>query len=353
LVGCGKAAENHISEIQKIGRATVVAVCDVEPLMADQLAVRYGVPQRYTDLDLMLDAERPDVVHIATPPESHLPLALRSMDAGSHVFVEKPLTLSCADSQTLVDHAVRRHRKLTIAYGFYFDPIARALRKAIADGILGDPVHVESFLGYALAGQFGSAVFADTGHWVHRLPGKLIHNVVDHLLNKIAEFVSVEASVQARAWQREPDRHPASRMADELRVMLFDGSVSAFATFTSHAQPLAHGLVVYGTRNSARLDFESGTIVFGSTSALPGPFGRLSRTFGQSIQYLKQGTKNAGRFFRSEYHALAGLNFLISAFYDSIREDTAVPIPYKDILKVALMTDKVFTQVADDVALAV
>jgi predicted dehydrogenase len=353
LVGCGKAAENHISEIQKTGRASVVAVCDVEPLMAEQLAVRYGVPHSYTDLDAMLDAERPDVVHITTPPESHLPLALRSMDAGCHVLVEKPLTLSSADSQALVDHAVMRHRKLTIAYGFYFDPIARTLRKAVADGILGDVVHVESFLGYALAGQFGSVVAADRDHWVHRLPGKLIHNVVDHLLNKITEFISAEATVHARAWQREPDRHAGLRMADELRVMIFDGDVSAFATFTSHAQPLAHGLVVYGTRNSARLDFESGTIVFGSTSALPGPFGRLSHTLGQSLQYFRQGTKNAVGFVRSEYHALAGLNFLIGAFYDSIREDTPVPIPYKDILEVAAMTDTVLAQVANDAVLTV
>jgi predicted dehydrogenase len=353
VVGCGKAAENHVAEIQKLAGASIVAVCDAEPLMAEQLAVRYGVRQHYSDMDALLDAERPDVVHIATPPESHLPLAVRAMDAGCHVFVEKPLTLCYADSRTLVAYATRCDRKLTIGYGYYFDPIARALRDAISRGALGEPVHIESFLGYSLAGQFGSAVLADGEHWVHRLPGKLIHNVIDHLLNKIAGFLSDQATVHARAWQHAASRHRASSMPDELRLMFVDTSVSAFATFTAQAQPLAHFLNVYGTKNSARLDFETGTMTFGSSSVLPGPFGRLSRTFGQSSQYFRQGTGNVLRLVRSDYHALAGLNFLIDAFYESIRQDAPVPIAYEDILRVAAMTDAVFAQLNADSVLAV
>jgi predicted dehydrogenase len=346
LVGCGKAAENHVREIRKLPGASVAAVCDLEPLMAEQLALRYGVAAHYSDVDAMLDAERPDVVHITTPPQSHLFLAVKALDAGCHVFVEKPLTLCYGDSQRLVGHAVARNRKLTIGYGYYFDPIARTMRQLIADGVLGDPVHVESFLGYALSGPFGSCVFADSEHWVHRLPGKLVHNVIDHILNKVAEFVSDRASVHARAWQRESGRYPACSMPDELRLMLVDANTSAFATFTSHAQPLGHFLNVYGTRNTARLDFDLGTIVVASTSALPGALGRLSRTFGDGFQCLRQGRRNVIRFARGEYHALAGLNFLINAFYDSIRQDTAVPISYADMLKVAAMTDAVFAQLS-------
>jgi predicted dehydrogenase len=321
--------------------------------MAEQLAERYGIRRRYRNADAMLDAERPDVVHIATPPQSHLPLALRALDAGCHVFVEKPLTPCLADSQALVAHAIRCRRKLTIGYGYLFDPVARTLREALAEGVLGEPVHVESFLGYALNGQFGSAVLADRAHWVHRLPGKLIHNVIDHLLNKVAEFVSEGAEVQARAWQHEAGCRSASGVLDELRVMLLDGSVSAFATFTSHARPLVHALNVYGTRDSARLDFESGTITFGSTSALPGALGRISRTFGHGAQCFRQGTTNAIRFVRSDFGALAGLRFLIDAFYVSIRQDGPVPIPYDDMLKTAAMTDRVFAQLGADLPIAV
>ena len=54
IVGCGKIADGHIEEIQKLGCARVLAVCDLEPMLAEQLAVRYSVPHRYADFDRML-----------------------------------------------------------------------------------------------------------------------------------------------------------------------------------------------------------------------------------------------------------------------------------------------------------
>jgi predicted dehydrogenase len=312
--------------------------------MAEQLAVRYGIRQRYSDVEAMLDGEHPDVVHVTTPPQSHLPLALKALDAGCHVLVEKPLTLCYADSKTLVAHAVNRHRKLTIAYGFYFDPIARAMRDLLSEGVLGELVHVESFLGYDLAGHFGSCVLANREHWVHELSGKLVHNVIDHVVNKVAEFVSDQATVHARLWQRHNGQGGTLEVPDELRLMVFDPKISAFATFTCHARPIAHFLDVFGTKNTARLDFEIGTLTLASSSALPGALGRLSRTFGQGMQYIRHGTKNTVHLVRSEYRVLAGLHFLISAFYECIRRDTSVPIPYQDLLRVSALTDAAFSQ---------
>src|SRR5580700_1704816 len=94
IVGCGKIADGQIEEIQKINIARVVAVCDLEPILAEQLALRYSVPNWYTDFDLMLSNHPLDVIHIATPPQSHLVLALKSAEAGCHVFLEKPLALT-------------------------------------------------------------------------------------------------------------------------------------------------------------------------------------------------------------------------------------------------------------------
>ena len=69
------------------------------------------------------------------------------------------------------------------------------------------------------------------------------------------------------------------------------------------------------------------------------------------MQCFRQGTRNVIRFAHSEYHALAGLNYLINAFYDSIRDDGPVPVPYRDILKVASITDAVFAQLKADYSL--
>jgi predicted dehydrogenase len=110
IVGCGKIADGHVEEIRKLPHlASVVAVADREPLMAEQLAARYGISAHYDDVDRLLAVERPDVVHVTTPPGSHVALARMAIDAGAHVYVEKPLTPSFADSRGLVDHARRIH----------------------------------------------------------------------------------------------------------------------------------------------------------------------------------------------------------------------------------------------------
>jgi len=90
IVGCGKAAENHAAEIRKRYDAELLAACDSELLMAEQSCFRHGAGTPYSDFRRMLDEQCPDVVHLTTPPQSHCSLALESMDAGCHVFVEKP-----------------------------------------------------------------------------------------------------------------------------------------------------------------------------------------------------------------------------------------------------------------------
>ena len=345
VVGCGKAGENHVREIAKLPGARVVAVCDVEPLMAEQLAKRFAIPRHYADFDAMLARERPHVVHVATPPGSHLVLAIRALDAGCHVLVEKPLALRHADAVAVVQHANRRERLLTIAYGFYFHPISRAMRQLIADGVLGDTVHIESFMGYALDGQFGAPVVADAGHWVHQLPGKLVQNVIDHILNKVTEFVRGERPMIAvQAWQRSTRDLPSIALPDEVRMMIIDDDVSAYATFSAHARPLAHYLNVFGTRNTLHLDFVAGTLTMRSASALPGALGRVAGSLDQSCQHFREGGRNAVRFARSDFHCMSGLSHLMSAFHDSILRGAPVPMPYADILRVSAMTDQVLSQ---------
>src|ERR1035441_3928769 len=110
IVGCGKIADAHVEEIRKISSVQLVAVCDLDPIMSEQLAVRYSVPHRYDDVAQMLDTERPDVLHITTPPQSHLSLTRQAVAAGCHVFLEKPVALVHADVEALIAAVVEAKR---------------------------------------------------------------------------------------------------------------------------------------------------------------------------------------------------------------------------------------------------
>jgi predicted dehydrogenase len=347
VVGCGKAADHHVSGLKGLDTAQIVAVCDLELTMAEQLAARHGLAvNRYAAFDKLLAVERPDVVHIATPPLSHFSLGKAALNAGCHVVIEKPLALDSPQAAQLIALAESQTRKLTVGYTYYFDPAAIALRRLVQRNVLGEIVHVESLLGYELNGPFGSSVLSDPNHWVHRLPGKLLQNVLDHLLNKITEFLTEEKlCVHAHAWQKSgASLRLAYDLPDELRVMVTGKGRSAYATFSSHARPVRHVLRCYGTKQSAQLDFDNSTITLSRESTLPGVLGRLASPFSDACQHFQAGSSNVLRFARSRYHFFEGFNHLLSEFYQSIVNDMPVPISYHEIMRVSALVDEVICQ---------
>ncbi|HVV71728.1 MAG TPA: Gfo/Idh/MocA family oxidoreductase, partial [Verrucomicrobiae bacterium] len=148
IVGCGKIADGHAEVVKYLQGAELAAVCDREPLLAEQLAVRFGVPAWYGDLGEMLAREHLDVVHITTPPAVHL-------------------ALTAPEARLIIDTAVAGGRQMSINYWPNFDPPAMQFKQMLAAGEIGDPVHVEAFIGYDLAGAYGQALMSDPAHWVH------------------------------------------------------------------------------------------------------------------------------------------------------------------------------------------
>ena len=348
LVGCGRIADAHVEEILKQGAVRLVAVCDLERLMAEQLAVRYGIPRHYDDFGEMLTTEKPDVVHITTPPQSHFRLATEALNSGCHVFIEKPMTLDSESATLLLDRAERAGRKVTVGYTYQFDPPAEVMRRLIEKGSIGEPVHVESVYGYNLSGPYSSAFLHNPDHWVHSLPGKLFHNVIDHCVNKLCEFiVDEDPEIRVSAYSRNGSSSAGDDFADELRVIVQGRKVSGYCTLSAAIRPTAQFLRVYGTKRTIHVDYVTRTVTFDPAATLPSAVGRLLPAFGQARQYWSQAWRNVGWFARSESHFFAGLNRLIALFYDSIRRDGPPPIAYRDILWVSRLTDRIFNEVRE------
>ena len=347
VVGCGKIADSHVQEVRKLDCARLVAVCDLEPIIAEQLATRFSVPYWYSDFDLMLSEQRPDVVHIAAPPQAHLALTQKAVSAGCHVFLEKPLALNAADGRRLIECVERAGTKMTINYWRGFETPALQLREFVARGQLGDPVHIEGYCGYDLSGRFGQALLSDESHWVHRLPGKLFHNILDHTVDSIVPFLPEAApEISARAYmRRQRNNDDTDALLDELRVMILSGSTSAYLTFCSHARPAGHFLKVYGTKNTVQVDSIHRTMLVDQSQTFPTALGRLWPPFKTSWKTFRQATRNVREFAGSQFHYFAGMNRLLSTFYDSIMHETPVPIPYSNILRVSAIMDEIFAQV--------
>ncbi len=343
IVGCGKAAENHVAEIKKLPNISLIAACDSEPLMAEQFALRHGVQACYSDLEALLNEQCPDVVHIATPPQSHVQLALAAIEAGCHLFVEKPLAETSERAAEIIHRAECTGTKLTVGWTYYFDITLRAARELIARGSLGDPVHLDAFLAYDLHGMFGAAVIDEPTHWVHNLKGKLVQNNLDHLLSLLVDFFCDESSaLNINAWQATASPYPD--LVDELRFLLRGEHISAHVAFSCRARPLGHFLTIAGTKGTVHLDITNQLLTRDCSSTLPGPFGRLAVGTAHLRQLASQNLKNFARFLRSDFHALPGFEFLVRSFYRSIERNEAVPISYAHIMRVSGWMDQVVNQ---------
>lgn len=350
IIGCGKVADKHASQIQRIPGCEIVGVCDHEELMAGQLAERFAIRHHFNDVGSLLKTCQPDVVHIATPPQSHYALAKQCLEAGCHVYVEKPFTLNSEEAKELICIAEKRGQKLTVGHETQFVPVARDMRRLIHAGYLGGaPVHMESIYGYDFSDpHYARALLGDENHWVRRLPGGLLQNIISHGIGKIVEHLQDETvTVLACAFTSHfLEDIGETGIFDELRVIISDGHrTTAYFTFSSQISPALHQFTVYGPVNSLIADHEHQTLIKAPGKSYKSYLNQFIPPFRDAKQYFVNGCGNISRFLRNEFHAESAIHFLISAFYRSLTENTPLPIPYRDILLTARIIDEIFSQI--------
>lgn len=354
IVGCGKIADAHAAQILRIRDCEIVGVCDREPLMAQQLAERFPVKRCFTDVAELVSEERPDVVHITTPPASHFEIARFCVEHKCHVYVEKPFTLDAHQAQELVDLAEQKGVKLTAGHNLQFSHAARQVRALINDGYLGGrPVHMESHYGYNLGDPaYARALLGDKEHWVRRLPGKLLQNIISHGVARVAEFLSGD-DVQVIAHGSTSPLLKGigeTKIVDELRVIISDSEgTTAYFTFSSQMRPSLHEFRIFGPKNGLVLDQDHEIVL-----RLHGEkFKSYADFFIPPVLFAKQHLgnlrRNAKLFLTRDFQMDAGLKVLIESFYRSVREDAPVPIPYREILLTSRIMDMIFDRVGDRV----
>ena len=349
IVGCGKIADSHAAEIQRIKGCEIVGVCDRERLMAKQLFERFPIGRYFDDVGELLSEARPDVVHITTPPESHFDLARFCLERGCHVYVEKPFTLYEEEAQRLVALANAKGLKVTAGHDLQFGHAARRMRALAQSGYLGGaPVHMESYYCYDLVDSvYTRMLLGDKQHWVRRLPGGLLHNIISHGIARIAEFLTSDAPHVMAYGFVSPllSRMGESQIIDELRVIISEEArTTAYFTFSSQMRPSIHQFRVYGPKNGLVLDSDQETVI----RLRGGRFKSYGEKFFPSVlfagQHLDNVIRNARTFLARDFHMMSGMKHLIESFYRSITQGTPVPIPYREILLTARIMDAIFEQ---------
>jgi predicted dehydrogenase len=353
IVGCGKVADQHVDAIHRIPDCEIVAVCDREPLMAKQLAERFDIWQCFSDLPEMLRTTRPDVVHITTPPRGHFALATQCLEAGTHVYLEKPFTITAAEAESLIQLAEDRGVQITAGHNYQFTVEMLEMRRLVSLGYLGGrPIHLESYWSYDLGGSmYAGAFLGSRAHWLRELPGQLFHNVISHGIAKLVEFLDDDIPLVVATAHQSPQlgNSGGSDLMDELRVLLQDkhGTTALFC-FSTQFKPALNRLRIYGPRNSLTVDILTGTLVKNPGKSYKSYLTYFVPPLKSAREYFRNARVNVINFLRRRLYQDFGMKELIERFYNSIRSGGMPPIPYREIILTGRIMDEIFAQIYGD-----
>jgi UDP-N-acetyl-2-amino-2-deoxyglucuronate dehydrogenase len=136
IIGCGVIAPTHAYCIHELPDTEITAVCDLIPERAERLAQAFG-GEIYTDYQVMLQRKDIDVVVVCTPSGLHADIGIAAARSGKHVIVEKPIDVSLAKADQLIQACQQAGVRLSSISQHRFDPAVVDLRAAVNDGKLG------------------------------------------------------------------------------------------------------------------------------------------------------------------------------------------------------------------------
>lgn len=141
IVGTGKSVGNHLTAVTELGdRVELAAVVDVDEARVRHIASEHNIPRWFTSSAAMLEAVRPDLVCIVTPPATHKQLMLDTLESGAWVYCEKPLVASLAEFDEIARAQERLGRYVSTVAQWRFGSAVKHLRQMMASGVLGRPL---------------------------------------------------------------------------------------------------------------------------------------------------------------------------------------------------------------------
>jgi predicted dehydrogenase len=144
MIGVGQIGKFHIARYKDVPEAEIVAVADLRKDEASRVAQENGIPSVYTDFRELLAREDIASVDVCLHNRLHAPVTIAALEAGKNVYCEKPMSWLYADAKSMLEAAKRTGRMLHIQLSTIYEPEARAAKRIIQDGHLGDIYYAKS-----------------------------------------------------------------------------------------------------------------------------------------------------------------------------------------------------------------
>jgi predicted dehydrogenase len=320
LLGTGSISESHFRSLKRVPNVCVAAVCDRDKPKAEAAAARWGISSVFEDLDEMLAATRPDVVHILLPPGAHTSAALKCLASGAHVLVEKPMGLNQPDCLRVAETAAGRGLHAGVNHNQRWHPAFLRLVDVIRSRQLGRIEQAISCFSVPLrqlsAGQHRA--------WMFRSPGNILYESGPHPLSQILYLLGPVQRAQCLVSGCRL-LNTGVKFYDTWQIALecARGTAQLVMQFGRDCPDL--WLHAIGQDGTARADFRRNTLQMSGKTRFSEPLDHLLSRVSEGHQLAMQGVRNFGNYvfgflgLRPPADAfLAGMANSIGAFYQSL-----------------------------------
>lgn len=306
VIGTGLiATRKHLPAWKRANsQAKCVAICDINEEQAQKVAKEFGVPKAYTDIGQMLDAEKPDIVDICTPPKTHSSIAIQCLDAGAHALIEKPMATSLEECDLMIEAAKRNDRQICMGHSDLFYPSIIKARKMVRAGEIGEFQGMHIFLSTPT-----DYITSKPDHWANKLPGGVIGETGPHIVYLTLAWIDPIESVHAFGKKLMPE-FPWSPFEDYRVVLAGEKAVSS-TTLTYATNHWLAEVQLWGTEGILRADMENQNLILhrrkdltaasvaGSTLAQAGK--SVADAFGTGVQLAAGKYRTTHERFISEF----------------------------------------------------
>jgi predicted dehydrogenase len=200
IFGLGRVSEDiHLPACRMLSDARIVAACEPVAARREKQGRRFNIAALYEKPETLLKQEKPDIVIIATPPDSHADLCLQALDYGAHVFCEKPFVRSTAEADEVIEAAEQRQLSVFVNNQYRFMKIYRDVKKKISSGEYGEPFLIQCW-------QQMFHPPTKEQNWRARLVQSTLYEFGTHPLDLMCfMFDSYPLSITAHTPQPDPD----------------------------------------------------------------------------------------------------------------------------------------------------
>jgi nucleoside-diphosphate-sugar epimerase/predicted dehydrogenase len=279
----------------------------------------------------MMSKVQPDVVHLLTPPRTHVALARIAAQHQAHLYVEKPLASTSLDARSILEAAQKAGVHLCPGHSLLFDPLFLRACQRIDAGEIGQVVSIRAEQGFTYEAVARSTVIP----WSYTYDWGIFENLIPHPLYLACHFLNNPGEPQVVGFNLGQVREAT---VEEIRVLIPSASAIAEVSLSLCTSPEVNRLEVVGTRGRMLVDFNTLTLLSSRHNGLPSLVNRFTSNFRMATSLIWSGAGVIFGIITGKVKPYMGLRALISAFYASLRKGVAPPVqPERGLLNVRLM----------------